>query len=743
MNIFIISLIVKISVLLYLVISFIWFRKFSSVSKKKKIFLFLFVHILGLSILLLITYLNVKQDLFSIKNNTFYKIKNKTSIRADGRIIGQIGKENREYESLDKIPSLLLQTIISVEDEYFYSHYGINFQKIIFNFFKALLTTKKVAGASTITQQLSKNLFLSNEVSVIRKIKEIFLSIYLSYYSTKNEVLEMYVNYIYFGNHSYGVKSAAKSFFNKNLDELNVNEIAFLVAVIKGPSYYVKNITAGMERKNYVLFRMWKTGLITEEEYFFYKEKDIKLANNSSNLVENEYLYILEDIKEFFKSNGLNPEDGYIVDININDNLQKNSTRILKIVLEEEEAKIPWKGPIGNKNDSLKKFSNLETDNYKVVFLYKDGTIKNHIIEDKISSIHLEKYHKIIENIDEKIIVLVNKKNNEWFLVNPLQLNGGIVILNIHTGEILATVGGVGTKYSFFNSTNKVKKSPGSIAKIFVLAGAFEKGLLPSHQLIDAPIYIDENGNIFFLDENQVATYLTKKNIKVVRNYDRKYTGKISLEDSIVLSRNIPMILLTKELGINFIKYIAIKMGIIDESTSFFLSGALGSIYVTVENMAKGLISLGNGGYKVKNLHLINKITNFQGEIIYEKNKEIILMERKKIFTDNIIKNMQKVLNAVTNKGIKNQLIAFNNIKLCCKTGTAQDNKEASFVIWDKNYLIYVMVYNTDHTNPSYVLWGNHLPVLITKQILKLLNLENALYLGDVKVNTENDIGEF
>jgi penicillin-binding protein 1A len=729
MSVFIISLIVKISFLLYLVISFIWLWKFKLFSKKKRIFYFILFHILIFMTVSIITYINIKESLLSIRNNTFYQIKNITTIKVNDKIIGKIGNENREYEKLENIPSLLLQTIINVEDEYFFTHYGINLKKIIFNFLKAAFTNKKVAGASTITQQLSKNLFLSNKPSVIRKIKEIFISIYLSYYASKNEILEMYVNYIYLGNNCYGIKSASKNFFDKNLNELNINEIAFLTAVIKGPSYYIKNLTAGMERKNYVLYRMWKTNLITEEEYIFYKDQDIKLTNKNYNFVEADYLYIVEEIKDFFKSKNLKPEDGYTVYINIDDNLQKSSTNILKSTLEEIENKILWKGPIGNKNNNIKDFIHLQVDNYKVVFLYKDGTIENGKFKEKISTEDFLKYSKSINEIDEKVIVLIKQKNNEWFLANPIQLNGGVIIINIHTGEILTTVGGIGTKYSFFNSINKVKKSPGSIAKIFALLAAMEKGLSPSTELLDDPIYIDGNGNIFFLNENEVPAYLNRKDIKVVRNHDRKYLGQITLENSIVFSRNIPIILLAKKIGINFIKSICVKMGILDNNTSFFLSGVLGSIYVTVESMARGLSSIGNGGYKIKNLYLINKITNFEGEVIYENTKEELMNNREKIFEDSIIKNSQKVLNSVANRGVKNQLSGFANTKLCCKTGTAQDNKEASFVVWDKNYLIYTIVYNTDHNNPAFVLWGSNLPLFITKQILKLLQLESGLYL--------------
>ena len=204
-NISFISISLKLIVLGYIILIYIWFKN-KKFTKKKKIIYFLGFHLfLGVNLLIYV-HITIKNSIDDIKTGTFYKIPNITLIKnIDGNIIGRIGVENREYETLEHIPNNILQSIISVEDESFFDNYGVSFQHSIFTFFKALFTNKKITGASTITQQLSRNLFLSKKLSVIRKIKEVYLSLYLSFYFSKEHILEMYVNYIYFGDNCYGI----------------------------------------------------------------------------------------------------------------------------------------------------------------------------------------------------------------------------------------------------------------------------------------------------------------------------------------------------------------------------------------------------------------------------------------------------------------------------------------------------------------------------------------------------------
>lgn len=749
-NISFISLIVKFLFLIYILIFYIWFFKIKKFPRFKKILYFFFVNLfIGINFLIYI-HINIQNHIENIKTGNFYKIPNITLIKnTDGNIVGRIGVENRQYESLNNIPNKILHTIISVEDESFFSNYGISFKNTIFNFFKAIFTNKKITGASTITQQLSRNLFLSKKISIIRKIKEMYLSFYLSFYYSKDQILEMYVNYIYFGDNCYGIKSSSKHFFHKNLQELNNEEIAFLVALVKGPSYYLKNLNLAIERKNYVLSRMLKTNIINEEEYNLSKNNPINLKNKQSLYNNETYFYVVEEIKEWMKDNNLDPEDGYIIEINIKDDLQKVSTGALQEVLNKAEDNMVWKGPIAPiSKKPLKDFNYLKNNNNKVVYLDKNGHIWNDDFSGEISNKDYNKYINIISKFNKPMVVLIKEYNNEWYLKNPPKLNGCGVVINIHTGEILSTVGGRGYNYSFINGTTQVIKSPGSIGKIITTTAAFEAGFTPEYELPDIPIYVDNNGNIFFINEEEVNEYLEKEEalkIKVIKNYDKKYMGLMNLKTAMWQARNIPLILLIKELGINKVKNMAVEMGIVNSSTPFYLSSTLGSIYVNIRNMANGIASIGNGGYKLEKLHLVKKVIDLNGNIVYEMPEDLI-EKRKKILTDNTVAYSNDIFNSVTKYGIKNKLNNINK-KLCCKTGTAQGNREASFVVWDRNYLIYFMVYNMDpdenliNNDFLYELWGRDLPLNISKNILNYLNvfLEDALYLNSGKPQEENN----
>jgi penicillin-binding protein 1A len=300
-----------------------------------------------------------------------------------------------------------------------------------------------------------------------------------------------------------------------------------------------------------------------------------------------------------------------------------------------------------------------------------------------------------------------------------------VLIVDPNTGKILSMVGGRGFSYSFLNGVTQMKKSPGSICKILPCITAFEQNFPVDYPLEDRPIYVDANNNINYINEDEISDYMEIKNIKVIRNHDKKYIGPTTIKTAFEKSRNVPMIILTKLVGINNVKNTAVNMGIISEDTPFYLSGSLGSIYVNIYSMVKGLSMLANGGNKIPNLYYIHKITDLKGNLVYE-NPEInpINNSEEKVLKNKTINNINNLCEGVIRNGIRNKLDCISK-KIAGKTGTSQENKEAAFVVWSKNYLIYVMVYNMDHENPAYKLWGNDIPLEISKNIL--IYLEESL----------------
>lgn len=721
MNIFLISIFFKIAFVIYIFLMYkILFSFKKHISVKKKLLVLLFFHLVGLAVIVTTTHFSIREDIKKIKTRNFYVVNNITVIKNEsGQIIGRIGHENREYENLEHIPPIILRTLINVEDESFFSNYGISLKNMTFNFVKALFTTQKITGASTITQQLARNLFLSNKISILRKIKEIYISIYLSYYLNKEQILEMYVNHIFLGENIYGLKSATKYYFDKDIKHLKLEEIAFLIGIVKGPSYYIKNNDAAIERKNYVLKRMLNTELITQVQYDNIKNNPIVLKHNSQNISGNNtklYGYVIEDIKEQLKKLNLDPKDGLVIHITLEEDLQQITLQSLKTTLDQCEAIITWRGPLSKKDESLQHFKMFEGPNIKVVHLYKNGTIVGENFNGVLHESHLKKYENLIIN---KSIVLVEKKNDGWYLKNPPQLNGAVIIIDPDTGKIKASIGGRGFQFSFFNGITQVAKSPGSILKIIPCITALEKGYSPEYIIQDVPIYVDKEGKIVFISEEEVSKHLENEDIKVVKNLDHKYLGPLSLKDALVKSRNVPIILLTSLLGINNVKKTAVNMGIISDNVPYYLSSSLGSLYMPVQDIAKALCCIPNGGYKIDQLYFITKITDLKGKILYTQiPEEEIINNRKKILSDATVITVNNICTEVVHNGILKNKLSNITMQIAGKTGTAQGNKEAAFVVWHGKYLIYVLVYNIDNETPGYLLWGSDAPLRVAKNIL-------------------------
>jgi penicillin-binding protein 1A len=717
MNSFLLSIILKI-ILIFIIIGFycIFFVIKTHISKKKKSLGLSLSLILLLSLTISYLHFDLRYILQNIQKHEIYKISNVTIIKdIDNNIIGKIGMQNKEYIYIQNVPPLILKTLINVEDSSFFANYGISLQNTFFNFCKALFTTKKFVGASTITQQLARNLFLSNKFSVLRKIKEIYIAIFLSYYLSKDYILELYINNVFFGKNTYGIQSAAKFFFNKELNEINHSEIAFLVGMIKGPSFYLKesNICHAMVRKNYVLNRMYHTGLINEEEY--QNAKDFELNINYINQFSSSCSYIIENIKTQLQALKLSPEDGMIIHTSFQKKIQEISDKSLIDSIQKAEDQMPWYGVLSVEDESLDKYIHYETSQIKVVYLYRNGIISNNKnINDKLD---LQDIFKYGQNFPTKSIVLVKRFHHSWFLCNPPQLNGAVLIVNPHTGRMISYVGGRGLKYSFWDGITQVKHSPGSICKIFTYLTAFIQNYKNDFILQDIPIYITSTNQIIEITENERNSY-EKKDGKVMQNYDHKYLGPITLEDAFIKSRNIPIIMLSNLLGLNNIKKTIIKLGLMSKQEPLYLASVLGGGFErTIKDIVLALCALCNGGFKLNKLIHITKITDYTGNILYKEDE----IQKEQILSMEVIDSMQNLCRKVILEGVAGKL---KNIQktLYGKTGTGQHGKTACFFVWSQDYLIYVLVYNNDQNTNIFHLWGRSLPLEIARKILFYLD---------------------
>lgn len=355
----------------------------------------------------------------------------------DGRLIANIFKgENREYVKYDDIPARIIEGLIAIEDTQFFEHHGVNLDAISRAMIKNIKAGGYVEGASTLTQQLVKMLVLSREKKLIRKIKEALLSIRLETILTKEEILERYLNNVYFGHGYYGIKTAAKGYFKKDLYELSLKEMSILVGLPRAPSFYdpTKNLKISLARANQVITRLNTLGWINKEQY----ERSIKETPKvySQTLTKNKAPYIIDYVLKLLKDDIPDIQyGGYNIKLTIDldaQNIAKEAlNKAYKQALQRDEA-------------YRKKEKDLENDYY------------------------------------------VNK------------LNGALVSIDSSTGKILALVGGIDYKTSMFNRAVQARRQPGSAIKPFLYQTALNEGLNPASKLVDISRtydYKDANGN--------------------------------------------------------------------------------------------------------------------------------------------------------------------------------------------------------------------------------------------------------
>ncbi len=358
-----------------------------------------------------------------------------------GRLIGEFFEQKRKIASLKEIPQYLIDALITVEDKRFYSHPGIDVIRIIGAIFYNLKSLSIKQGASTITQQLARNMFLTYKKDIIRKIKELILAIKLERTYTKEEILERYLNQVYFGYGLYGVEMASQGFFGKSVKDLSLSEACFLVSIIKSPNYYspYKNFDLVLKRRDFFLKRLYKNKKISKEEY----EKALKEKINLLPLQRNrqEVGYIMEMVRQ------------YVEDLLGTDYLYKKGLTI---------------------------YTTIDLD------IQREASI---VLEKRLREIEENyQFKEKKKDYDE----LFKEKKGE--IPPPNYLQGALICIENKTGFIKALIGGRNFFHSQLNRAVQTKRQPGSAFKVFVYTAAIDNGYKPSDIIEDSPISIEITG---------------------------------------------------------------------------------------------------------------------------------------------------------------------------------------------------------------------------------------------------------
>jgi penicillin-binding protein 1A len=629
----------------------------------------------------------------------------------NGELVADFSREKRIFVPYGAIPKNVINSFLSAEDKNFFSHPGVDAKGVmraIVNNIKNVLSSKRLEGASTITQQVAKNFLLTNEVSFNRKIKEAILAFRIERALSKERILELYLNQIYLGSGAYGVAAASLEYFDKSIKELNYNEAALLAALPKAPSKYnpYRNKELAKFRRNLVLKNLYENDFINEKKYIKFRDQTIKLKKTKKIFLENSQYYI-EDVRKNI-INKLTYEkvynQGYNINTPINLEFQKIATQSLRNGLVAYDRRKGWRGPISNityTKDWSKKISKkfkLEKSIQWQIAIVKKINQFNSIIETE-SDLQGEIRYKDISWTKKEFkdlfkigdVIYVKLIEKDFYTLQQLpKINGGIVAMDPFTGRVLALSGGFSFKNSEFNRVSQALRQPGSAFKPFVYALALENQYTPSSLVLDAPLVLDQGIDL--------------KKWKP-ENYGKKFYGPSTLRVGLEKSRNLMTVRIAQSLGVDKVANFTKKMNIY-ENPDELLSISLGSAETTLLNLTSAYCSFVNGG-KLINPVIIDRIQDGEGNtIINNENRKCVNCEQisftgkefpkiedsyDQVLSPQTAHQLTSILQGVVERGTGKKLRKLG-LNIAGKTGTTNENSDAWFIGFTSNLVIGVYV---------------------------------------------------
>ena len=628
-----------------------------------------------------------------------------------GELIQDFSSEKRIFIPYNSIPKIVINSFLSAEDKNFFEHPGIDAKGVLRAIIKNIsniINSKRLEGASTITQQVAKNFLLTNEVSLRRKLKEAILAFRIERSLSKERILELYLNQIYLGQGSYGIAAASLEYFDKSIDELNYEEAALLAALPKAPSRYnpYKNDKVAKFRRDLVLKNLLENKYINETIYKNLKDKKIILKKRKKIFLEDSRYYVEEVRKDIIDQLGYDKvyKEGLNIKTPLNLNLQEIASSVLRSGIESYDKRKGWRGPIKNISLSDKKWKNLVENNLEKKIGWKIARItrvENSLIKietenGEISNINLSSLEWIKSTDNEKnfkvgdLVYVKQNKNNYYDIKQLPAVNGAIVVMDPYTGRVLALSGGFSFKKSEFNRATQALRQPGSAFKPFIYALALENGYSPSTLILDAPLVLKQG---------------TDLKMWKPENYGKKFYGRSTLREGLEKSRNLMTVRISQDLGLSKIVDLSKNLGIY-ENPNELLSISLGSAETTLLKLTSAYCSFVNGGKLVKP-KLIDRIQDSEGNTIYKTEdrfcdncKNISFLSDdvpkikdnfKQIFSPQTAYQITSILEGATKRGTAKKLRDLN-LDIAGKTGTTNKNTDTWFIGFTSDLVVGVYI---------------------------------------------------
>ena len=635
----------------------------------------------------------------------------------NGDLVADFSQEKRVFVPFNSIPKNVINAFLSAEDKNFFKHPGVDAKGVIravINNISNILSSKRLEGASTITQQVAKNFLLTNEVSLNRKIKEAILAFRIERALSKERILELYLNQIYLGSGAYGVAAASLEYFDKSIKDLNYSEAALLAALPKAPSRYnpYRDPDIAKFRRNLVLKNLLDNNYLTSEWYEKLTKEEIILKKNKKIYLEDAQ-YFIEDVRKSVIET-LSYDKVYKQGFNINTpidlNLQTIATKSLRDGLIAYDKRKGWRGPLINKiynsewKKDLEKYKLENSINWKLAIVKKINKFSAEIeTEDNIEGVieyqsiswTKKEFNKLLKPGD--IIYVKNLKENIFNLQQLPKVNGGIVVMDPFTGRVLALSGGFSFKQSEFNRATQAKRQPGSAFKPFVYALALENNFTPTSLVLDAPLVLDQGDDLKMWKPE---------------NYGKKFYGPSTLRVGLEKSRNLMTVRIAQNLGVEKIVDFSKALKIYDNPEEL-LSISLGSAETTLLKLTSAYSVFVNGGKLVEPI-LIDRIQDSEGNTIFNNDKRKcincdqisyltndypeIKNNYTQIFSPETAFQMTSILEGVVQRGTAKKLKDLN-LNIAGKTGTTNKNTDTWFIGFTSNVLVGVYV-GSDNPTP-------------------------------------------
>ena len=628
----------------------------------------------------------------------------------NGILVSDFSSEKRIFVPYEAIPNTIINSFLSAEDKNFFNHPGVDAKGIVRavkNNIYNLINSKRLEGASTITQQVAKNFLLTNEVSFDRKIKEAILAFRIERALSKERILELYLNQIYLGEGSYGIASASLRYFNKSINELNYSEAAMLAALPKAPSRYnpYKNLELATYRRNLVLKNLFENNYINEETFDKLSKSELELKKRKRIYLEDSR-YFVEDVrKNVIETYGFDKvyKQGFNIKTPLDLELQTLATQSLRKGLEEYDRRRGWRGALENKkinsnwNENLDKYKLENSIGWDIAIVKKINKFEVNIETSKKEkgTIKFETLNWTRKNLDElfklgDLVYVKNIKGNFFELKQLPQANGAIVVMDPYTGRVLSMSGGFSFKKSEYNRATQAKRQPGSAFKPFIYALALENNFTPSTLVLDAPIVLEQGSDLKMWKPE---------------NYGKKFYGASTLRTGVEKSRNLMTVRIAQEIGLDKIINFSEKLKIYEKPDEL-MSISLGSAETTLLKITSAYSSFVNGGKLVEPI-LIDRIQDSEGKTIFKnklrfcdncdlisytgENIPLIKNNYQQIFSPQTAYQITSILEGVVERGTGKKLRDLN-LQLAGKTGTTNKNTDAWFVGFTSNLVIGVYV---------------------------------------------------